>query len=111
MRKITATSELLDLCREILELGENTSKIQLKALIKEAERCLYGDFCIRTMSVAELNRDLHDKGMTTTPEKIRAMILHGQYPFAVGYRDKSTECEIYTKKYHEWLKEVGDSVG
>ena len=101
---------MLDFCREIVELGDKTGKEQLKALIKEAERCLYGDYCIRTMSVKELNEDLHAKGMTTTPEKIRAMILHGQYPFAVGYRDNTAQCEIYTKKYHEWLKEVGDSV-
>jgi hypothetical protein len=38
--------------------------------------------------------------------KIRAMIRHGQYPFAVGYQEKTTQCEIYTKPYIKFIDEM-----
>lgn len=59
-----------------------------------------------TLSVLELEADLKSHGVRTSPMKIRAMIRHGQYPFAVGYKEKTTQCEIYTKPYIEYLDKM-----
>jgi hypothetical protein len=58
------------------------------------------------LTVAELEADLKYHGVRTSPMKIRAMIRHGQYPFAVGYQEKTTQCEIYTKPYIEFLDKM-----
>ena len=58
------------------------------------------------LSVEELYDDLRSHGVRTSPMKIRAMIRHGQYPFAVGYQEKTTQCEIYTKPYIEFLDKM-----
>ena len=58
------------------------------------------------LSVSELEADLKSHGVRTSPMKIRAMIRHGQYPFAVGFKEKTTQCEIFTKPYIKWLDEM-----
>ena len=58
------------------------------------------------LSVSELEADLKSHGVRTSPMKIRAMIRHGQYPFAVGYQEKTTQCEIYTKPYIKFIDEM-----
>jgi hypothetical protein len=70
---------------------------------------------IRTMSVAELTADLKACGIKTSQSAVRAMIIHGCYPFATGYRDpvsnkdgERVKFEIYTKLYEKWKKERSD---
>lgn len=60
---------------------------------------------IETMTVKELTDDLRANGVSTSEPKVRAMIVNGLYPFAVGYRDKTTQCEIYKKLYEKWKAE------
>jgi len=59
-----------------------------------------------TLSVKELYEDLRTHVERTSEVKIRKNILHGNYPFAVGYQEKTTQCEIYTKPYIKWLDEM-----
>ena len=58
------------------------------------------------LTVAELCADLRCHGVRTSEMKVRAMIRHGQYPFAKGYKEKTTQCEIYTKPYIEYLDKM-----
>jgi hypothetical protein len=60
---------------------------------------------IRTMTVTELVNDLRSHGIKTDTPKCTAFIIKGLYPFAIGYREKRANMEIYTKLYEEWLKE------
>ena len=58
------------------------------------------------LTVAELCADLRCHGVRTSEMKVRAMIRHGRYPFAVGFKEKTTQCEIFTKPYIKWLDEM-----
>lgn len=60
---------------------------------------------VRTMTITELVEDLRKHGIKTDRPKVTAFIIRGLYPFAIGFREKSANCEIYTKLYEKWLEE------
>lgn len=63
------------------------------------------DDIVRTMTITELVEDLRRHGIKTDRPKCTEFIIRGLYPFAIGFREKSANCEIYTKLYEKWLEE------
>lgn len=64
---------------------------------------------IKTMTLEELNRCLHeDYGMKTSKERLADGIEQGVYPFAVCIRSGENKrlFEIYERKFREWAEGV-----
>lgn len=60
---------------------------------------------IPTLTVDEVYKRMSSLGMKTTPEKIRAMIDAGKYPFAVSCKMKQRVYEIYAVPFEQWISE------
>ena len=63
---------------------------------------------VETMTLQELALSMRKYGIRTGKSTIVKGIEQGKYPFAICINcDKQRVFEIYAKKYHEWLHEVG----
>lgn len=58
-----------------------------------------------TMTPEEVCDELREYGVKTSPEKIRAGIEQGVYPFGVVIHLVSPCYEIYRIKFNQWLRE------
>lgn len=57
---------------------------------------------LETMTVVQVVDELRALGVKTTPNKIRAGIIQGVYPFGVCIEMENNEFEIYRTKFDEW---------
>ena len=99
---------MIDKAQELTHNGERVEIDFLKELRKKLDREIYGGYVVRTMKVSELVEDMRAHGMSTSPGKVRSFINQGLYPFAIGFCDNTMQCEIYAKKYEQWLEDVGE---
>lgn len=60
---------------------------------------------LETMTVAQVVDELRALGVKTTPNKIRAGIIQGVYPFGIHIKMENDEFEIYRTKFEEWKAE------
>ena len=60
---------------------------------------------LETMTVAQVVEELRALGVKTTPNKIRAGIIQGVYPFGVRIKMENDEFEIYRTKFEAWKAE------
>lgn len=58
-----------------------------------------------TMTPEEVCEELRTLGVKTSPEKIRAGIDQGVYPFGVVIHLASPCYEIYRVKFNQWVRE------
>ena len=107
----TVSEELCGMIDKAQELTHNGERVEidfLKELRKKLDREIYGGYVVRTMKVSELVEDMRSHGMSTSAEKVKAFIMQGLYPFAIGCNVNTQQCEIYVKKYEQWLQDVGE---
>lgn len=65
---------------------------------------------IETMTLQELTLKMREHGIKTGKSTIAKGIEQGKYPFAICIHcDKQRVFEIYTKKFEEWIREVGQA--
>lgn len=60
---------------------------------------------IETLSVKQAVDELRALGIKTSPDKIRAGILQGAFPFGVCIKMENFECEIYRVPFEKWIAE------
>lgn len=60
---------------------------------------------VPTMTVSQVYKRMSEMGIKTSPEKIRAMIDEGKYPWGVSCKLKERVYEIYTVLFEKWLAE------
>lgn len=60
---------------------------------------------VPTMTVSQAYKRMSEVGIKTSPEKIRAMIDEGKYPWGVSCKLKERVYEIYTVLFEKWLAE------
>ena len=60
---------------------------------------------IKILSVAETCRILNEHGMSITPERLRAGLQQGVYPFGVAIKLKEYCYEIYSNLLYKWVQE------
>ena len=61
-----------------------------------------GPMQLETMTVAQVVDELRALGVKTTPNKIRAGIIQGVYPFGVHIAMENNEFEIYRTQFEQW---------
>lgn len=59
-----------------------------------------------TMTVEEVANRMRDAGIKTSIPKVRAAIMQGKYPFAIGVQMKHQEFEVYRPLFEQWLDKV-----
>lgn len=57
---------------------------------------------LETMTVVQVVNELRALGVKTTPNKIRAGIIQGVYPFGVRIEMEGNEFEIYRTQFEQW---------
>ena len=60
---------------------------------------------VPTMTVSQAYKRMSEVGIKTSPEKIRAMIDEGKYPWGVSCMMKERSYEIYEVLFEKWLSE------
>ena len=60
---------------------------------------------IETLTVNEVVDELRALGVKTSPNKIRAGILQGVYPFGICIQMENNEFEIYRVPFDKWVAE------
>lgn len=60
---------------------------------------------VPTMTVSQVYKRMSEMGIKTSPEKIRAMIDEGKYPWGISCTLKERVYEIYTVLFEKWLAE------
>lgn len=60
---------------------------------------------IETLTVNEVVDELRALGVKTSPNKIRAGILQGVYPFGICIKMNNLEFEIYRVPFDKWVAE------
>lgn len=66
---------------------------------------------IVTLTPAETAAILREHGMKTSPEKIKAGLLCGVYPFGVCIQMRQKEFEIYKPLLMRWIAEREEEAG
>lgn len=66
---------------------------------------------IVTLTPAETAAILREHGMKTSPEKIKAGLLCGVYPFGVCIQMRQKEYEIYKPLLMRWIAEREEEAG
>lgn len=60
---------------------------------------------IPTLTIKQVYERMSNLGIKTSPEKIRAMIDEGKYPWGVSCMMKKRSYEIYEVLFEKWLSE------
>lgn len=60
---------------------------------------------LRTMTFSKLLEELHERGMTMSPGKLKIMIERDLLPFAHHIPMKRDEYIIWRKGFEEWVEE------
>lgn len=60
---------------------------------------------IETLTVKQAVDELRELGMNITPDRLRAGINQGVFPFGICIKMKNFEFEIYRVPFEKWIAE------
>ena len=60
---------------------------------------------LETLSISQAVNELRALGVKTSPNKIRAGIIQGVYPFGICIQMDNNEFEIYRVQFDKWVAE------
>ena len=62
------------------------------------------------MTVADAVKGMREAGIKTSPDRVKAGIKQGVYPWGDCIKMRSPEYTMYRKMFEQWMKERGETI-